>query len=117
MAASTQQILEHHLKCFGEGDLEGILGDYTETSVLFTPDGILRGSGEMRGLFEAFFAEFAKPGASFEMKKQLVDGETAYIVWSAETADNVYELATDTFVVRDGKIVAQTLAGKIVPKG
>ena len=71
----------------------------------------------MRALFEAFFAEFAKPGASFEMKKQIVEGETAYIVWSAETADNVYELATDTFVVRDGKIVTQTFAGKIVPKG
>ncbi len=117
MSGTTQQILEHHLKAFGEGDLEGILEDYTETSLLFTPDGLLRGPGEMRGLFEAFFAEFAKPGASFEMKKQIVEGETAYIVWSAETADNVYELATDTFVVRDGKIVTQTFAAKIVPKG
>jgi hypothetical protein len=27
----------------------------------------------------------------------------AHIVWAAETADNVYELGTDTFVVRDGK--------------
>jgi len=34
-----------------------------------------------------------------------------------ETADNVYEMGTDTFVVRDGKIVAQSLAGKITPKG
>ena len=50
------------------------------------------------------------------MKKQIVEGETAYIVWSAETADNVYELATDTFVVRDGKIITQTFAGKLVPK-
>ena len=84
MSGTTQQILEHHLKAFGEGDLEGILEDYTETSLLFTPDGLLRGPGEMRALFEAFFAEFAKPGASFEMKKQIVEGETAYIVWSAE---------------------------------
>ena len=117
MPGTTQQILEHHLKAFGDGDLEGILEDYTEESILFTPDGLLRGPGEIRVLFEAFFAEFAKPGASFEMKKQIVEGETAYIVWSAETADNVYELATDTFVVRGGKIVTQTLAAKIVPKG
>jgi len=26
-------------------------------------------------------------------------------------------LGTDTFVVRDGKIVAQSFAGKITPKG
>ena len=31
-------------------------------------------------------------------------------------ADNVYEMATDTFVVRDGKIVAQSFTSKITPK-
>jgi len=34
-------------------------------------------------------------------------------LWTAETADNVYELGTDTFVVRDGKIVAQSFTGKL----
>jgi hypothetical protein len=38
------------------------------------------------------------------------------ILWAAETADNVYELATDTFVVQDGKIIAQSFAGNITPK-
>jgi hypothetical protein len=32
------------------------------------------------------------------------------------TADNVYEVGTDTFVVRDGKIVTQSFTGKIAPK-
>ena len=41
------------------------------------------------------------------MKQQFVENEHAYILWTAETADNVYELGTDTFLVRDGKIVAQ----------
>ena len=62
-------------------------------------------------------AEFGKPGAAFNRKQQFVEGEYAYIFWAAETADNVYELATDTFVVRDGKIVAQSFTGKIIPKG
>ena len=35
---------------------------------------------------------------------------------AAETADNRYEIGTDTFVVKDGKIVTQTFAGKITPK-
>ena len=26
--ATTQDVLENHLKCFGEGNLEGILSDY-----------------------------------------------------------------------------------------
>ena len=49
------------------------------------------------------------------MKQQLVDGDYAYILWTAETADNVYELATDTFVVQQGKIVAQSFTAKIRP--
>jgi len=57
-----------------------------------------------------------KPGATFNMKQQLIEGDHAYILWTAETADNVYELATDTFILREGKIVAQSFTAKIKPK-
>jgi len=62
------------------------------------------------------FAEFGKPGATFSMKQQFVEGDYAYILWTAETADNVYEVGTDTFVVRDDKIVVQPFTGKVTPK-
>ena len=113
---ATKDVIEHHLKCFAEGDLKGILSDYTPSSVLFTPEGALRGIDAIRPLFQAMIAEFGKPGSAFSMKQQFVEGEHAYIVWTAETADNVYEFATDTFVVRDGKILAQSFASKIIPK-
>jgi hypothetical protein len=48
------------------------------------------------------------------MKQQFFEGDYAYILWTA--ADNVYELATDMFVGRDGKIVAQSFACKVMPK-
>ena len=115
--ASTKDVLDNHLKCFGEGDLAGILSDYAPGAVLFTSDGPLRGADAIRPLFEAMIAEFGKPGAAFRMKQQSVEGGYAYIQWTAETADNVYELGTDTFVVRDDKIVAQSFTGKITPKG
>ena len=115
--ASTKDVLEHHMKCFGEGDLKGILAGYAPGAVVFTPDGPLKGIDAIRPLFEAMFAEFAKPGAKFAMKQQSIEGDYAYLLWTAETADNVYEIGTDTFIVRDGKIVAQSIAGKITPKG
>ena len=114
--ASTKDILDHHLNSFGDGDLNGVLSDYAPNAVLFTPDGLLRGVDALRPFFQALFAEFGKPGAAFNMKQQFVEGDYAYILWTAETADNVYEVGTDTFVVRDGKIVAQSFAGKITPK-
>lgn len=114
--SSTTEVLDHHIKCFGEGDLEGILSDYAPDAVLFTPDGPRRGVDAIRPFFQAMFAEFGKPGTTFSMKTRSVVGEFSYVVWAAETADNVYEMATDTQVVRDGKIVAQSFAGKITPK-
>ena len=115
--ASTKDVVDRHLKCFGEGDLEGILSDYAPGAVMFTSDGPLRGADAMRPLFQAMIAEFRKPGAVFNMKRQFVEGDYAYILWTAETADNVYDVGTDTFVVRDGKIVIQSYTGKITPKG
>jgi ketosteroid isomerase-like protein len=113
---STQDVIDNHLRCFGSRDLDGILSDYSAAAVLFTPEGVLHGTDAIKPLFQRMFGEFSKPGASFVMKQKSFDGEYAFIIWSAETADNVYELATDTFFVQNGEIVAQSFAGKITPR-
>ena len=113
---TTKDVLENHLKSFSKSDLNGILSDYVPTAILFTPNGPLKGVDAIKPLFEGLIAEFAKPGSSFEMKHQSIEGEYAYIIWTAETADNRYDLVTDTFVVKEGKIVAQSFAAKILPK-
>jgi len=114
--ASTTDVLDHHIKCFGEGDLEGILADYAPDAILFTPGGPLVGIKEIRPFYKAMLAEFGKPGTVFSMKLRSVVGDYSYVVWTAETADNLYEMGTDTQVVRDSKIVAQSFAAKITPK-
>ncbi|MGC2182019.1 MAG: nuclear transport factor 2 family protein [Terriglobales bacterium] len=114
--STTSDVLDQHLKCFGENDLDGILADYSSDAVLFVPGKPLKGPNAIRPFFQTLFSEFAKPGASFSMRQQCVEGDYAYILWSAETADNSYEAATDTFVVRNGRIVAQSFAAKITPK-
>ena len=113
---STNAVLDRHLRSFGEHDLKGILSDYAPGAVLFTPEGPLRGVDAIKPFFEALLAEFGKPGATFSLRNQLVEGDYGYILWTAETANNVYGLGTDTFVVRDDKIVVQSFAGKITPK-
>lgn len=113
---TTNEVLDQHLRCFYENDLEGVLADYSSDAVLFIPGKPLRGPNAIKPFFQTLLSEFAKPGASFSMREQSVDGDYAYILWSAETADNSYESATDTFVVRNGKIVAQSFAARITPK-
>ena len=113
---STKEVIDRHLKSFGEHDLKGILSDYAPGAVLFTPEGSLNGVDALRPFFQTLLAEFGKPGATFNLKQQAIEGDYGYIVWTAETADNIYALGTDTFVVQNGKIVAQSFAGKITPK-
>jgi len=116
MAATTEDVLGRHVKCFFEGDLDGLVSDYSSDAVLFTPNGPLRGHGPIREFFRALIREFGQPGTTFSLQLQSIEGDFAFALWSAETADNVYEMATDTHVVRDGKIVAQSFAGHIKPK-
>ena len=113
---TTRDVLASHLKAFAAHDLQGILADYAPRAVFFTQDGLLVGTDALRPLFQALIAEFAKPGASFSLNQQVVEGDYAYIRWTAQTADHVYELGTDTFFVREGKIVAQSFTAKVTPR-
>ena len=114
--ASTKGVLDHHTKALRDGDLNAVLTDYASDTVFFTKDGAFRGLDAIKPVFADIISEFSKPGTRVNRTQQLIDREYAYILWTAETADNVYELATDTFVVRDGKIVAQSFTAKVTPK-
>ena len=107
-AQQTEAVLGHHLQMFGATDLDGVMSDYTESSVLMSPDQTLRGLEEIRSFFAKMFPmvtpEFM---AAFKMIKQEVSGDTAYIVWSV---DGFFALGTDTLVVKEGKIAVQTFA-------
>jgi ketosteroid isomerase-like protein len=113
---TTQDILNNHLQSFARRDLQSILSDYAPDAVFFTQSGPRTGTDAIRPLFEALLAEFEKPGASFHLTHQVVEGDYAYILWTAETPDHLYELATDTFVIRHGKIVAQSFTANLAPR-
>ena len=113
---STKDVVDNHLTSFGERNLDGILSDYAPGAILFTPQGPIKSAEALRAFFQALLREFSKPGSSFNLKHLSVEGDYAYILWTAETADNVYEIVTDTFFVRNGKTEVQSFAGKIIPK-
>jgi len=107
----TNAVLDNHLAAAQRGDLESVLNDFTEDSVLFLPQGPVRGMAELREFYRAFLTKppsgFPK---AFELLRRDVDGEVAYIVWKAEPG---VRLATDTFLVRDRKIKVQTFAASL----
>ncbi|OOG27200.1 hypothetical protein B1C78_04265 [Thioalkalivibrio denitrificans] len=105
MSSSTQTVLDNHLQATGIG-IDAIMEDFGETSVLITEETIYRGPDEIRHFFNTLFESL--PDTFIERftvtRREIVD-EVAYIVWEAKPW---VERATDTFVVRDGRIRFQT---------
>jgi uncharacterized protein (TIGR02246 family) len=113
----TRAVLDHHLAACAAGDADMTLEDYTDDSVLITADGVVRGREALHATFSGFFSGLFAPGTyEFTMDRVEVEGEVAYVVWHATCAEAEVRLGTDTFVVRDGKIAAQTFAAVIDPR-
>ena len=93
----TGKILLHHWQAFGAGDVEAIMADYAGDAVLITPEGTLKGLGQIRSLFAKIFASMFPAGkTSLNLTKQVVEGEVAYILWSGNSPliSNNIELLT-----------------------
>ena len=80
------------------------------------PQGVLRGVAQIRMMIQGIIAEFTAPGVSFDLLSEAAEGPVATFVWTAETARNRYDLGSETYVLRDGKISHQTFAAKVVAK-
>jgi ketosteroid isomerase-like protein len=104
----TEAVLANHLNAFFHKSIDGVVADYAEDAVFIIQSGVLRGVAEIRTFF-AHFIETMPPGflEAFKMQKQECAGELGYIVWDAAPW---VQFATDSFVIRDGKIRLQTFA-------
>ncbi|WP_287586245.1 nuclear transport factor 2 family protein [Candidatus Borrarchaeum sp.] len=113
---TTEEILKHHLESFGTGNVDEIVKDYTEDSVIFTPDKVVKGLSEIRALFKMFTTELLPPGCDFKLLQQQIQENVAYIAWNAESESHKFYIGTDTFVIKDGKIGLQTFAAHVEKK-
>ena len=112
----TKEVLEHHWVAFKENDLEAVMADYTDESILITPDSTYKGLDAIRGNFERAFVAFPKDQNPLQLNQTVIEEDVAYITWESKTADSELSFATDTFIIRDGKIIRQTYGGVSGPR-
>lgn len=107
---TVHEILDHHLQAFAEG-VDAIASDYCDESVILLPQKRIQGLGAIRSFFADFLSSI-EPGfwSSFRIVHQSVDGEIAYLVWEARP---FVAMATDTLLIRDNKIIAQTFTSLV----
>lgn len=117
MKMDAKPFLDRHMAAFSAGDVDALVEDYTDASVMITQDATLRGRDALRDFFSGLLSELFTPGTyDFTMDVVRVEGDTVYIAWHASCESAEVVLGTDTFVLRDGKIATQTFTAKVDPK-
>ncbi len=106
LAKQTEAVITHHLQAATATNVNEILKDYTDESFILTQNGPFRGLKEIRVFFEAFVASLTPEVlGNLQVTRLDFEGEVAYLVFSAPPLTS---LGTDTFTVRNDKIMTQT---------
>jgi len=107
----SEVTLDHHLYSFGEGDVEGLLEDYTEESAIIIPNALIKGLDEIRDFYTNLVTEILPPGCDFHLHEKVVVSNIGYLIWHAESDLYKIPFASDTFVFDENdKIEVQTMA-------
>ena len=114
MTRTPQEVFAHHGKALAAGDLDEIVVDYADDSMLITPAGVARGKDGIRNAFAKLLDDL--PNAAWDLKTQIFEGDVLFLEWAADSAVNRVEDGVDTFVFRDGMIWAQTVRYTPRPK-
>ena len=110
---TPEQIVAHHMSASEAGDVDGILADYADTAVVMTAGGKTQGRAAIRKVFERILGGPAASRPRLTITQKYFTDQIGYIVW-VQNAGKPEELrGSDTFVIRHGKIVAQTV--NVVP--
>ncbi len=113
-SSATEIVVRNHLRAFLEQEgVDAIVKDYHDAARFYSEAKIYHGKQEIHGFFVDFLD--ALPAGSMErftLRSLQIEGNIAYITWSVGSD---IPLGTDTFVVDDGKIVAQTFAMHATP--
>lgn len=91
----TREVLEAHLALRAAGDLERDLAEN------YAADGVRRLAGVLRSYVAA---------GTYTYDRLVVAGEMGMLRWRARDGATHLDHGVDSYVVRDGRIVAQTIA-------
>lgn len=113
---TTSDVLHDHLRQSTHGTVEDDLArNYAHDVVLLCEKGVFDGHDGVRTLAETLRSEL--PQASFHYRTTLVARDVGFLQWSAESPAGRIDDGADSYVIRDGRIVAQTINYTIVRRG
>ena len=104
---SPTTVISDHLRCRAAGRLDDDLADnYSPDVLLLSAEGVNSGHDGVRRLAGELQRYVPADGFSVDLRVEADD--TVLLVWQGDGARRI-DRGVDTFVVRDGKIVVQTI--------
>jgi uncharacterized protein (TIGR02246 family) len=112
----NQSLIHRHLQAWRRGDVPALLADYTDDAVLLSlAGGAIVGKDAIGAMLEEVFATLFPPDdTQLDVTGEIMSGEHALIHWTASTSKLKTTGGFDAFVIRDGRIVAQSSGADIV---
>ena len=116
-ARTAQQVLDDHLNLAknwgGEGDFEGMLEEdirrnASEDIVILINRGTFRGHEGIRELARMLGEELPEH-RPFEYTYRVAEGRMAFLEWAYEDSRVRVRDGADSYLIEEGKIVAQTI--------
>lgn len=105
---TTREVLESHLDQRQAGDLERDLAtNYDDDVVLLSAEGIHHGHEGVR-MLASILRTYVHAGR-YSYRQLLVHGEVGMLQWTAQGDHFAVHDGADSYVVRRGRIVAQTI--------
>ena len=120
----AEDVLDDHLdlaKDWGGGDHvagmfeEDIRRNVSEACVVLTNRGVFRGHEGVRQLAQ-MLAEELPQHRSFQYTYRAVEGRMAFLEWAYEDDTVQVRDGADSYLIEDGKIVAQTIHYTVEPR-
>ena len=108
-ARTTTEVFEDHLAKRLAGDVEGdIRMNYSPDVVFLTGTGAFTGHDGVRASAKEL-TRYLPEDSVFEYRHTLVEGEYAFLEWTTHSNRGQVTDGADSFVIRDGKIVFQSI--------
>ncbi len=113
---STQEVLDDHLATSLNGSVEDDLArNYADDVVVVSNWGVEQGHDGVRRM--AALLQSQLPQCAFAYRLRLVAGEVGMLDWTGHSPAGSVRHGVDSYIVRDGRIVAQTIRYTLTPGG
>ncbi|KJD35653.1 hypothetical protein PW52_07865 [Tamlana sedimentorum] len=116
ISALSERTVLHYLNSLFQNDIDGIMSNYTNKSIIITLVKTYKGLKEIKEFMCELAKHFSKGNTVLILDKMIIENEVAYIVWHAHSPLLSISIASDTFIIKEEKIRKHTFIGQLNTK-